>query len=600
MQKFILLFIALTSWCAPIDKAFFEGENVLVYYQQVEKEINNTINQKLKDPKIIALEQSTLNKLKKLYTRKNEPKSFPSLNLENQNISEKAYLEALWKLGNLSSEIQRLRTKEKEFQEKIFGLKNKIEKATSQTHTNTLLSDQMQYAFYKISKDKLTKSLELYTQLFDKEFEKFKSALPRVKFTKSKYTKRIIKKIEQKIDTLQKKDLLLNIDKDSEALKPGKKQKQIIQDEKKIQRETDQTLTKKINTHLLLALKALQHKDQKSFLETMDLIDTDIKNLSPKNKEKFRTISKLLIRFGEEQTDTTSVAIASTKIGFQNILDTLLHFINKTLFVYEEKAFSIQTILTFSFILFIGLFIAKIYKNFINHFRRNRIKSLSTARLIANSGYYFIILGTFFIALSTIGLDMHTIILVIGAILLWLAFGLQSFISNYAMGILFKIDRSIRIGDHIELDSHTVGDVDDMNFRSVTIRSSDNIRTTIPNSRLISDTFINHTLEGSSRRLHVHFSANKYIAYQDIEKKILNALNQSTLPYLKTHNKKAQVIIVDINRKITRYALLVWVKKETTYDMSIVQSNFLKLIHKTLYPPQNQDKNPTMVHDAKT
>ena len=588
MQKIILFFIiVLNSWSATIDTSFYQGENIPLYYQQVEKDINGSIHHKLKNKKIITLEQSTLQKLKEFYTHKDDFPTIKTIHFPQQKIPEQVYLSALWKIGDLSNKLQQLQTKKKEFQENLFDLKNKIEKETPTSKGKTLLIDQMQYAFYKLSLNKIIKIHQLYQELFDKEYSKFKTALKRVAFTKEKHSQNIIKKIEQKIDTLQKKDLLLTIDKDSVPINTDKHQKQIQKHEKQIQQETDESITKKLNTHFLLALKALQQKNEKIFLKTIEKIDQDIKQLSPNNRKKILPISKLLLDFGEEKSDTTSTAIASTQIGFQNILDTLDDFTNKTLFVYEEKAFSIQTILTFSFILFIGFVIAKIYKNFVDKFRRtNRIKSLSVARMIANSGYYLIILGTFFIALRTIGLDMHTIFIVIGAILLWLAFGLQSFISNYAIGILFKIDRSIRIGDHIELDSHTVGDVDDMNFRSITIRSSDNIRTTIPNSRLISDTFINHTLEGESRRLHVHFSANKHIPYTKIEQQILNALKQSNLKYFKQHDKQPHIIIVDINRKITRYALIVWVAKESTYDMSLIQSEFLKLIHQVLYPPK--------------
>ncbi len=579
--------ISFTSWCAPIDTSFFQGENILQYYQQVQKDINSTIHHKLKNKKIISLEQSTLEKLKELYQHRDDFPTIKTINFPKHDIPEKLYLSALWKLGELSNNLQQLQSKKREFQEKLFELKNKIEKETPTSEGKTLLTDQMQYAFYKLSLNKIKKTKKLYQELFDKEYIKFKDALKRVIFTKEIHSQNIIKKIEQKIDNLQKKDLLLTIDKDSVAISSNKEQKQIQAHKIQIQKETDNTITKKLNTHFLLALKALQQKNEKIFLETVEKIDQDIKQLSSQKRKKFIAISKLLLDFAEEKTDSTSTAIATTKIGFQNILDTLMTFSNKTLFVYEEKAFSIQTIFTFSFILFIGFIIAKIYKNFVDKFRRtNRIKSLSVARMLANSGYYFIILGTFFVALRTIGLDMHTIFIVIGAILLWLAFGLQSFISNYAIGILFKIDRSIRIGDHIELDKNCVGDVDDMNFRSITIRSSDNIRTTIPNSKLISDTFINHTLEGESRRLHVPFSADKYIPHTQIEQQILTALKESNLSYFKNHQKNPQVIIVEINRKITRYALLVWVAKESTYDMSLIQSKFLKLIHQTLYPPK--------------
>jgi small-conductance mechanosensitive channel len=588
IQKIILSIFFLFNYlyAATIDQAFFKGEDLLRYYEQVEKEINSTINQKLKDPKIIELERSTLQKLKKLQTLKTEIKTFPAITLSKRRISQQEYLNALYTLSKLSSEIEHLQNKSEEFQEKLFELKNQIEKeVTTAKPQSTLLSKQMQYAFYKISKEKLGKSLSLYSALFDSEFNKFQKALPRVRFTATSQAKKVIRTTEQKIDTLEKKDLLLTIDKDSKILQPDKTDNKIKQDAQKIKQETDETLTRRIRTHILLALKFLQQNKETNYLETMQALDQDIQNLSKEKQKKFHTVTNIIMKLADNRSNITSVAIASTQVGLQNIIENIQNYINKTLFVYEEKAFSIRTIFTFSFILFIGLFIAKIYKNFVDSFRKtNRIKSLSTARMMANSGYYLIILGTFFIALKTIGLDMHTIFLVIGAILLWLAFGLQSFISNYAIGILLKIDRSIRIGDHIELDPQTAGDVDDMDFRSVTIRSSDNTRTTIPNSRFISGTFINHTLEGFSRRLHVHFSASKYIPHEEIETKILTALEESDLPHLRTIEKKAKIIIVDINRKIVRYALLVWVPKELTYDMSVAQSTFLKLIHKTLYP----------------
>ncbi len=581
-----LLLLFSTLYAATIDKAFFEGDNVLSYYEQVEQEINSSINRKLKDPKVIELERSTLQKLKNLQKLKTEIKSFPQIVLPQREITQQQYMDALFSLCRLSLEIAHIQKKTDEFQEKLFELKNRIEKEVEENKPqSTLLSDQMQYAFYKISKEKLEKSLTLYRALFKKEFHKFQSALPRVRFTKTAQAKKIIHKTEQKIERLEKRDQLLTIDKDSNILHPQKADKKIAQDAKKIQQETDETLIKRVRTHILLALQYLQQNRQTEYLETMDALDTDIQKLSPEKREKYRTVSSLIMQLADVRSNIASIAIASTQVGIQNIIDNIDRYIHKTLFVYEEKAFSIWTILTFSFILFIGLFVAKIYKNFVDSFRKtNRIKSLSTARMVANSGYYLIILATFFIALKTIGLDMHTIFLVIGAILLWLAFGLQSFISNYAIGILLKIDRSIRIGDHIELDPNTVGDVDDMDFRSVTIRNSDNVRTVIPNSRFIGGTFINHTLEGISRRLHVHFSADKYIPHKEIEAKILTALHESDLPHLRTQNKQAEVTIVDINRKIVRYALLVWVPKELTYDMSIAQSTYLKLIHETLYP----------------
>lgn len=594
MQKLLILICCmLPLFAAPIDRAFFEGDNLLHYYDQIEAEINSSVTQKLKEPKTISLERSTLKKLRELYLRKGEIAPVPTIELPSGAIGEKTLLKALYRLSDLSMEIERLQRQEEAFQQKLFNLKNRIEKETPQKDQESLLTDQMQYAFYKISKEKVAKTLQIYRELYQKELQMFEHALARAHFAKPRHAEKIIARTEEKIDTLRKRDQLVRIDKESPIHRTHKEKKQIVLNSKEIAQQTDATLTKRLEAQIVLALQSIRDKKQAQFLKTMESIDADIGKLSDTRRKRFQTLSKILITLGDQAFDTASVAIASTQMGLQGIVDSAGRFVDKTLFVYEEKAFSLRTVLLFLVIVMIGLFIAKLYKNFIDRFRRtNRIKSLSVARMIANSGYYLIILATFFIALKSIGLDMHTIFLVIGAVLLWLAFGLQSFISNYAIGILLKIDRSIRIGDHIELDPKTVGDVDDMDFRSVTIRSSDGVRTTIPNSRFIAGTFVNHSLEGECRRLSVHFSADKAIPHHLIEAKILTALSQSTIHHYRDSAHAPQMAIVDINRRIVRYALLVWVPKEMTYDMTVAQSTFLKLIHTALYPEPNAGHAP--------
>ncbi len=586
-MQIILLFFALLLplMSVPVDKALFEGENVLHYYRQIEKEINSTVIQKLKPAEIITLEHATLDKLRKLYLQKTEIAPVKTPVLPAGKIQQHEYLSALYTLAAFSQRISQLHKKEEHYQQKLFTLKNKIEQQTPKHSQNRLLIDQMQYAFYKISKDKIAKTLTLYTELYQKEQKRLYRALSRVHFIHTGHAQKIIQKTGQRIDNLRQKDLLLTIDKESQIPRTRQEKKKIIQDEKKLKSATDATLIKRLETQTLLALYAIREKKQDIFLQNMHAIDEDIMQLSPKKRQTFTAVSRLLSDFANQTFDTTSVALASTQLGWQNIRKSLLEFIDKTRFVYEEKAFSIRTVLIFLTILFIGSFIAKIYKNFVDNFRRtNRIKSLSTARMIANSGYYLIILATFFIALKMIGMDMHTIFLIIGAMLLWLAFGLQSFISNYAIGMLLKIDRSIRIGDHIELDPVTAGDVDDMDFRSVTIRSSDGVRTTIPNSRFIAGTFINHSREGECRRLQIAFSANRHIPHTTIEDIILKALAKSHLPYFHDTSRTPRVVITDINRQIVRYALLVWVRKEMTYDLTLARSAFLKIIHAALLP----------------
>ena len=590
MLYFMILLISIPQllFTAPIDKSFFEGDDLLRYYKKIAHEIDSPLHRKLKDPKIVEIERSTLQKLIDLQKLDETDEPVPLIRFTpNRPVNHENYLEAFTHLRDILMKIETIEAKTKSFQEKLFDLKNRIEKAVDdKSPDNTLLSDQMQYAFYKISKEKLAKKRKLYDALFTKEFDKLLKALPKVRFPEISKLQSDLAKYDKALETLEKKNKILTIDKDSELLHPSAKKQNNTQSEETLETQSRRIYQQKLQNEILLALYRLQQGKKTGFIQILTQIDTDRKQLPEILQKPFQATVTLLQKMADTLLPATDVALASTKIGLENSLKTLDQYINKTLFVYEEKAFSIKTVLTFLLILFIGSIVAKIYKNFVDRFRRtNRIKSLSTARMLANSGYYLIILITFFIALRTVGLDIHTIFVILGAILLWLAFGLQSFISNYAVGILLRIDRSIRIGDHVELDPQTVGDVDDMNFRSVTIRASDNTRTIVPNSRFISTTFINHTLEGVNRRLQVAFSMEKHIPFQTIETKILDALLKSDLPHLNSPDRKPQIAILDINRHIVRYALLVWVPKTFTYDMTLAQSHYKKLIHATLFPP---------------
>jgi small-conductance mechanosensitive channel len=583
MKNFII-FLLLTSLSSAmsIDTTLFEGENISNHFEEIEKDINNSISMKLKNKKIISLEKSTLKKLKEIYKIKDKIEPFKTIEFNNRYISQQEYFQALYLISTIKNEITHLQKKDKSIQEILFKLKSSIENRTTDDKNQSLLNYQLQYAFYKITQKKISKSLKQYKLLFDKEFFKFKSALKRINFQEHN-SKNIIKNANEKIDTIKKKNLLLDIDKVSNVSRDKKIKKQIIKEEEIIKKETDATIIKKLKAQILLSLKSLQEKKQKEFIDAITLIENDTNLLTDENRNIYKSMTDILIKFEDEKFDTTSTTIVSTKIGLNSINENILKLFNKTIFVYEEKAFSLKTIFTFILLLIIGFIVAKLYKNFVDSFhKQKRIKSLSTARMVANSGYYIIILISLFIAFRAIGLDMHTIFVIIGAILLWIILGLQGFISNYAMGILMKIDRSIRIGDHIEIDSQIVGSVDDMDFRSVTIITSDNTRYCIPNSRFISNSFINHSLEDTVKRIHIPFSAKNTIDYEIIENIVLNALSKSNIAHIETIDKKSQVIITDINRKIVRYSLLVWINQKGGYDMSVEKSAFLSLIHKNI------------------
>jgi small-conductance mechanosensitive channel len=104
-------------------------------------------------------------------------------------------------------------------------------------------------------------------------------------------------------------------------------------------------------------------------------------------------------------------------------------------------------------------------------------------------GYVVILLGTVIIMQSR-GVDLTTLNVLAGAVGIGVGFGLQNIISNFISGLIILLERPIKIGDRVEV-GNVVGDVREINARSTTVVSNDNIAIIVPNEKFISENVTN-------------------------------------------------------------------------------------------------------------
>lgn len=121
----------------------------------------------------------------------------------------------------------------------------------------------------------------------------------------------------------------------------------------------------------------------------------------------------------------------------------------------------------------------------------------------------------FLLLINIMGIDLTALAVFGGALGVGLGFGLQQIASNFISGLIILLDRSITIGDFIELEDGRSGTLRELTMRSATLETFDGKDIMVPNEVFITSTFINWTHNNDKQR----YSLNFQVAYQtDLEK----------------------------------------------------------------------------------
>jgi small-conductance mechanosensitive channel len=135
-----------------------------------------------------------------------------------------------------------------------------------------------------------------------------------------------------------------------------------------------------------------------------------------------------------------------------------------------------------------------------------RVQALSSSGqvLVANLAKIILVAVAILIALNSVGIDLTALAFFSGAVGLGLGFGLQKVVSNLVSGVILLLDKSIKPGDTIEVES-TFGWITSLNARYVSVRSRDGKEFLIPNEDLITRRVTNWSFSSRQVRLDVPF-----------------------------------------------------------------------------------------------
>jgi small-conductance mechanosensitive channel len=132
---------------------------------------------------------------------------------------------------------------------------------------------------------------------------------------------------------------------------------------------------------------------------------------------------------------------------------------------------------------------------------RLEIEEGTRYNLMRLTQYVVMIIGVI-VAFQFIGIDLSGLAVIFGLLSVGIGFGLQNITSNFVAGLILLFERPIKVGDRVTVGD-TEGDVMEINIRSTTIRSLQNIAIIVPNSEFVSSTVINWSHGDTKVRLEV-------------------------------------------------------------------------------------------------
>ena len=179
-----------------------------------------------------------------------------------------------------------------------------------------------------------------------------------------------------------------------------------------------------------------------------------------------------------------------------------------------------------------------------------------------------------FIGLNYLGIDLTSIALLGSALAVGLGFGLQHVVSNFVSGVIILLERSLKVGDFVELESGVRGHVSEIAMRYTRITSNDALDVVVPNSEFINGRVVNWTLGDAYRRMHIPFGV-AYGTPKELVREAGIAAAQRIPGVMETDEKKCAVWLVAYGDSSMNYELVVWADRELTTRPGSAHANLM-------------------------
>lgn len=238
--------------------------------------------------------------------------------------------------------------------------------------------------------------------------------------------------------------------------------------------------------------------------------------------------------------------------------------LNFTLFEINRTPVSLSSLLLFLIVLVLFFIISRIInRTVLKHiFDRTSIEEGVRYNFLRISHYLIMIIGAI-VAFQFIGINLGGLAVIFGLLSVGIGFGLQNVTSNFIAGLILLFERPIKVGDRVTVGD-TEGDVLDINIRSTTIRTVNNLSIIVPNSEFVSANVINWSHGDPKVRLEILVGVS-YNSDLDIVLRCLKEVADEHEEVLK--KPEADVLFMDFGDSSWNMKLRAWIHNPKRHPM---------------------------------
>ncbi len=186
------------------------------------------------------------------------------------------------------------------------------------------------------------------------------------------------------------------------------------------------------------------------------------------------------------------------------------------------------------------------------------------------------------VAISVLGIPTTRFAWLAGALGVGLGFGLQTIFNNFISGLILLFDKSLEVGDFVELESGVTGEVRDIRIRSTRIVTNDNIDILVPNAEFVSGQVVNWTHREVARRIRVPFGVAYGTDKEVVKRAALEAAKEVPFTLALEGPRRPQVWLTGFGDSSLNFELVVWLTDEATVRPAAVTAAYNWSLHSAL------------------